>query len=302
MGTLPNFLIVGAAKCGTSSLANYIDQHPEIYISKPKEPRFITSQFTKFPLQGPSANRLESWYVKTYKDYVALFKGAKDEKAIGEASVDNLFFYKKAIPLIKKYLGEPKIIIVLRHPAKRAFSAYSHMMRDQRETFSFEDAIQMQEERRKNNWEFLYSYIDASKYFQQVKAYQENFNETLVILTEDLYKNPTETFREVFSFLGVDPSFQVDQTIKHNKSGIPKSRTIHNFFKKDNKLRLALQPLTRLFIPPNLRKVLSYRIQSHNLEKIDMDPNTSEELVELFRDDIIKLQNIVDKDLSSWLK
>lgn len=302
MSTLPNFLIVGAAKCGTSSLANYIDQHPEIYISKPKEPRFISSQFTNFPLQGPLSDRLESWYVKTYEEYSKLFKDVKNEKAIGEASVDNLFYYNKSIPLIKKYLGEPKIIIMLRHPVRRAFSAYSHMMRDKREPLSFEHAIHMQEERLENNWEFLYSYTEVSKYYNQVKAYQENFKETLIILTEDLHKRPVSLFEEIFSFLEVDPHFQIDLTIKHNQSGVPKFRMVHNFFKNDNKLRLALQPLTRFFITPNLRKVLSYRIQSKNLTKLEIDPNTYTELVDVFKDDVIKLQSIIDKDLSDWLK
>lgn len=302
MSTLPNFLIVGAAKCGTSSLANYINQHPEVYISTPKEPRFISSQFTEFPLQGPLSDRLESWYIKTYEDYLKLFEEANSEKAIGEASVDNLFFYNKSIPLIKKYLGEPKIIIMLRHPVRRAFSAYSHMIRDKREPLSFEHAIDVQEERLKNNWEFLYCYLEASKYYNQVKAYKNNFRKTLIILTEDLHKNPGRVFHEIFSFLEVDPRFQVDQTIKHNKSGVPKFRMIHNFFKNDNKLRLALQPLTRLFIPSKLRQKLSYRIQSSNLTKLEIAPNTYEKLVEVFKEDVIKLQGIIDKDLSHWLK
>ncbi len=302
MNTIPNFLIVGAAKCGTSSFANYIDQHPEIYISKPKEPRFISSQFTEFPLKGPFSDRLESWYVKTYEEYVKLFEDAKEAKAIGEASVDNLFFYEKAIPLIKKFLGEPKIIIMLRHPVKRAFSAYSHMIRDQRETLSFEEAIHMQEERRENNWEFLYSYIEASKYFEQVKAYQKNFKDTLIILTEDLLKNPTNTFEEIFSFLEVDPQFKVDQTIQYNKSGAPRSRVIHQFFKKDNKLRKAIQPLTHLLLPSNIRKKLFYKLQSQNLKKIEIDPETYKKLNKVFKNDIVQLQKIINKDLSDWLE
>ncbi len=301
MNNIPNFLIVGAAKCGTSSLANYIDQHPEVYISKPKEPRFISSQFTEFPLKGPLSDRLESWYVKTYDEYVKLFENTNEAKAVGEASVDNLFFYERAIPLIKEYLGDPKIIIMLRHPVKRAFSAYSHMIRDRRETFSFEEAIDMQEERRENNWEFLYSYIEASRYYNQVKAYKENFKKVLIILTEDLHKTPTSTFEEIFSFLEVDPQFKVDQTIQYNKSGVPRSRVIHHFFRKDNKLRKAIQPLTHLLIPPNIRKRLFYKFQSQNLKKMEIDPETYKKLNVVFKNDIIQLQRIINKDLSGWL-
>src|SRR5690606_4437478 len=120
----------------------------------------------------------------------------------------------------------------------------------------------MQEERRESNWEFLYSYIEASKYFEQVKAYQKNFKDILIILTEDLHKNPANTFEEIFSFLEVDTKFKVDQTIHYNRSGAPRSRVIHEFFKKDNKFRKAIQPLTHLLIPSNIRKKLFYKFQA----------------------------------------
>ena len=95
---LPNFLLVGAAKCGTSSLHKYLDQHPEIFMSKVKEPRFISSQVTPFPLRGPGDHKVEAWYVKNYEDYVKLFEEAGDHQAVGECSADTLYFYKGTIP------------------------------------------------------------------------------------------------------------------------------------------------------------------------------------------------------------
>lgn len=298
---LPNFLIVGAAKCGTSSIASYIDQHPDIYMSKVKEPRFITSQFTKFPLNGPKANKLESWYVKDYDQYLNLFKDVKNEKAIGEASVDNLFFHRQSIPLIKQYLGNPKIIIILRHPVKRAFSAYSHMIRDERESFSFEKAITLEEERRENNWEFLYSYTEASKYYSQVKSYFDNFDNVLVLLNEELKEQPDLFFKEIFSFLEVDPDFKVDHTIRYNESGAPRSRAIHNFFSDNSKVRKAIQPLVRIFLSAQTRKILSNKIQSKNLKNLTLSQDTKENLKRHFREDILKLQTLINKDLSSWI-
>lgn len=302
MNTVPNFLIVGAAKCGTSSFASYLSQHPEVFMTNPKEPRFITSQFTSFPIEGPKANELESWYAKTYEDYIKLFQNVKKEKAIGEASVDNLFFYKQAIPLIKQYFGEPKIIILLRDPVKRAFSAYSHLVRDERESLSFEEALEKQDERRNKNWEFLYSYIDGSRYYEQVKAYLDNFQDVLIIKTEDLHKNPHEVFKTTFSFLDINPNFEVNQTIRYNESGMPKSRFIYNFFQKDSKLRKALQPITRTLIPSTTRKILSNKIQSQNLKKIKMEEETKRELYKIFKEDILKLQKLTKVDFSDWIK
>ena len=144
---LPNFLLVGAAKCGTSSLHKYLDQHPEIFMSKHKEPRFISSQATPFPLNGPGDHKVEAWYVKNYDDYEKLFEGAGEYPAVGESSADTLYFYKGTIPVIKKYLGDPKIVIMLRNPVKRAFSAYQHLVRDLREDLSFEEGLEREPER-----------------------------------------------------------------------------------------------------------------------------------------------------------
>ncbi len=63
---LPNFLIAGMAKCGTSSLAQYLQQHPEVFISKQKEPRYFSSQCMPFPINGPKGDKLEDWYVKKF--------------------------------------------------------------------------------------------------------------------------------------------------------------------------------------------------------------------------------------------
>ena len=89
---LPNFLLVGAAKCGTSSLHRYLDQHPDIFMSKVKEPRFISSQVTPFPLNGPGDDKVEAWYVKKYEDYVKLFDGSDGYRAVGESSADTMYF------------------------------------------------------------------------------------------------------------------------------------------------------------------------------------------------------------------
>ncbi len=177
---LPNFLIVGAAKSGTTALYHYLSQHPEIYMSPLKEPKFITSNFLKFPFQGPGDNEVEKMIVKSFDRYCDLFKGVKNEKAIGEASADNLYYYEQAIFYIKKYIGNPKIIIILRNPIERAYSAYLHLVRDERETLSFKEALAEEEKRRKQNWEFIWFYKNVGFYFNQVKAYLENFTQVKV--------------------------------------------------------------------------------------------------------------------------
>lgn len=299
---LPNLLIAGSAKCGTSSLHNYLAQHPEIFMSKKKEPRFITSQCGLLPLNGPKDHRVEKWIVKSYDEYCDLFKEADGYKVIGESSADNLYFYKKTIPVIKQYLGDPRIILVLRNPVKRAFSAYQHMVRDDRESMSFEDGLKHEQERVDNNWELIYHYRSVSRYYEPVKAYLENFTNVKVILNEDLAKQPEKTLKEVFEFLGVDASFEVkDAKTKHNMSGVPKSRWLHEFLFEGHPIRDFFRPVVRFFIPSTVRQNVSLKIQQSNLERMEMNPDTAKMLKAEFREEILKLQNLIQKDLSRWL-
>jgi len=299
---LPNFLIAGTAKCGTSSLHNYLAQHPQIFMSKAKEPRFITSQFTPFPLNGPGDHKVERWYIKRYDDYAKLFENANNAIAIGESSADTSYFYKGSIPVIKKYLGDPKIIIMLRNPVKRAFSAYQHLVRDNRETIPFAEALEKEPERIKNNWELIYHYTAVSKYYEPVKAFQENFSHVKIVLNEDLEKRPNETLKEIFEFLGVDPTVAVDTGVRHNMSGVPKSRWLHEFLFEGNTVRQVVRPLVRLFLSHEKRKKISQKILAGNLTPMEIDPEMKKKLAAVFKDDVQKLEGLLQKDLSGWLR
>jgi len=172
----PNFLIVGSARAGTTSLYNYLSQHPEVYFGA-KEPKFFSSQVIKFPLNGPGDEEMEKKiYIKDFQNYKKLFSKVLSEKAIGEASADTLYYHKQTIPLIKKYLGNPKIIIMLRNPIDRAFSAHSTLALAKRETLTFSQALEQENKRIKDNWEFIWHYKKTGLYFKQVKDFLENFS------------------------------------------------------------------------------------------------------------------------------
>lgn len=297
---IPNFLIVGAAKCGTSSLHKYLDQHPRIFMSKTKEPRFISSQVTPFPLNGPGDHKVESWYVKNYEDYVKLFDEADGYPAIGESSADTLYFHKGTIPVIKKYLGDPRIIIMLRNPVRRAFSAYQHLVRDLREDLSFEEGLKEEPNRIRNNWELIYHYTAVSLYHDAVKAFLDNFTSVKVILTEDQEKRPQQTVRDVFRFLDVDPDCDVNTEIRYNISGKPKSQWIHQFFFEGNLARKLAQPIVRRLLKPETRLRISQKIQETNLTRLTINPDTKARLQQYFEEDISKLEKLLKRDLSAW--
>lgn len=298
---LPNFLIAGMAKCGTTSLASYISQHPEVYMSTKKEPRFLTSITEHFPENGPKDHLVKEWYVTDFKDYQELFKG-RTEKVMGEASADTMYFYQDTIPAIKKYLGAPKVILILRDPYKRAFSAYKHLVRDEREHLGFSEALEAENQRINENWELIYHYTAASFYYRAVKAFKENFERVLVILNEDLQKDPDSTLREVFEFLDVEPDFKIKQKKQLNRSGKPKSQFLHYGLNGKGLLSRLVKPLVlALFPDTDKREALRNNIRNWNLKDIEPPEKIIEEQLRMqFLEDILKTEELIGKDLTAW--
>jgi len=201
---LPNFLIVGAAKCGTTSLHNYLNQHPDIFMPsynnqgmKVKEPRFLIKDVVQ--------NRLHNG-VWNWEEYQSLFHRVKAEKAIGESTVLYLYYYKHAIENIKKYLGEDiKIIIMLRNPIDRAFSAYTHVARSVKENLTFEEALSLESRRLENDLTLtpMVRYKDMGLYFRMVQAYMQAFSKVKIIFYDEFKENTADVVNGCFEFLGV---------------------------------------------------------------------------------------------------
>jgi len=299
---LPNFLIVGAAKSGTSSLYHYLNEHPEIFLPARKELRFFSQMKANF--KGPGDDKLNKTIIKSIEEYSKFYIPVKNEKAIGDVSPDYLYFFKNAIPNIRKILIDPKIIIILRNPIDRAFSHYLHFVRDGREKLSFEEALAAEDNRKALNWEWAWYYKDVGFYYNQVKAYLENFSEVKVYLYDDLKKDPLSLVQDIYRFLGVDDSF-IPKSIgeKFNVSGVPKNKFLHEFLRKPNAIKSTLRPLARLVLPDKeTRERFLRKLLQKNLKKPEMKPETRDYLKRLYKEDILKLQDLIKRDLSHWLK
>ncbi|RMF05764.1 sulfotransferase, partial [Candidatus Woesearchaeota archaeon] len=222
---LPNFIVVGAQKSGTTSIYNYLRQHPEVYLPDRKECWFLSeAKPGKIP-----GDVTEKDMVRTIEQYRKLFSKVKNEKAIGEVSPDYLFYHKNTIKNIKKYFPKPekvKIIIILRNPVDRAYSAYYHLRREGREKLPFEDAIKKEKERIKKGAGLGWRYTQMGFYYEQVKDFIENFPETRVYLFEDFKKDPAGIMKDILKFIGVNPDFEIDYSVKYNISGEVRSRAL----------------------------------------------------------------------------
>ncbi|MBI2487108.1 MAG: sulfotransferase [Deltaproteobacteria bacterium] len=302
---LPNFLIVGTAKSGTTSIYQYLKQHPEIYVPANKEPRFfVSSEFKEINPNDPFYKYINNTTTFTFEDYERLFDSVDKEKAIGEASVQYLYFYNAAIPQIKKYLGNIKIIMILRNPVERAFSAYSHYSAVKAEVLSFEQCLDIEQERRKNNWAMARFYKDLGFYYKQVYSYTKNFSQVKVYLYDDLKKNSSVVVRDLYEFLEVDPSFvPYNINIKYNVSGVPQIEALQSFFSRyDHPLKKLLRPFLLNTIGKENTENLVNHFKNKNLRKEKIKPETKKYLIEIYRDDILMLGKLIKRDLSAWLK
>lgn len=299
--TLPNFLIIGAAKSGTSSLYRYLKQHPEIFMSPVKEPHYFSFDAQSKMTKGPGDPIHKA--ITDYDQYIQLFAGARDEKAVGEASTS--YLYRAEAPgRIHQCLPGVKLIAILRNPAERAFSAYMHVVRDNRETAQdFAAALEMEARRISENWDPIWHFTKVGFYAEQLARYYAQFKreQIRVYLYETLIHDPGAILQDIFNFLGVDPGFSPDMSVRYNVSGKQKSRIVQYidkiFFLSSNPIRW----ISRRLIPEMWRWKFTTWIRYKNLQKLEIPEHLRRELIALYKDDILKLQSLIEKDLSAWL-
>jgi hypothetical protein len=243
---MQNFIVIGTAKSGTTSLYHYLKQHPQIYMSPLQEPKFFAFEEGEKPnFNGPGDTNANSHVITNLEIYLKLFAERKDEVAIGEISPS--YLYCQNVPeRIKKILPDVKLIAILRNPVDRAYSNYLHLLASGRETLtSFEKALQVEEERICSNWEYFWHYKSQGFYYKQLKRYFNLFDKKQieVYLYEDYQFNPLSVLQNIFSFLNVNSSFLPNISEKHNATKVPKSIAIHKFITQPNLVKSLFRPL-----------------------------------------------------------
>ena len=291
--TIPNFLIIGAMRSGTTALYYYLEQHPEIYMSPVKEPNFFSSQ--------EQENAADA--VTQLGTYQHLFRGVSGEKAIGEASHSYLY-EPRAAAEIRRYVPEAKLIAILRNPIDRAYSHFLHMVRSGTEPLDdFAQALREDEVRLHKERTFQ-DYIGRGLYYNQLKRYFETFprEQVRVYLYEDLSGAPISTVQDAFRFLEVNDSFVPDVSLRRNVSGHPRYKTLDRLLRSQSRIKHA----AKIYLPARLRWRFSKAfddLKTRNL--IEPPPVQSEvrrQLIRVYREDILNVQELIHRDLSGWLE
>lgn len=303
---MPNFLIIGAAKSGTTSLYRYLMQHPQIFMSPTKEPSFFAIECgTTF--QGPWKRWASQYAVTSIDSYLALFSGVSDEVAIGEASTAYLV-HPKVPECIHRHIPNVKLIAILRNPVDRAYSDYlMRLLHGDRSHADLIEAIHMRDESVRKNWGLGEEYVEVGFYYTHLRRYFDIFDRSQirVYLFQDFRTSPLAILQDIFRFLDVEETFTPDLSSQYNVGGYPKNKAWLALLVKLNQIRPRLGFLISL-IPTRLRQYIGsnlFSLQKRGLVKAPpLEPHMRRRLIQLYQEDILKLQDLIQQDLSSWLE
>ena len=267
-----------------------MEQHPDIFIHPQKEPRF----FIKDIVQRTSKEDplFQGYAHKTVYDEASYFNAFPNHiKMCGEASVHYLYDYEEAIRNIARFVGDIRIIIIIRDPIERAISNWAYIARD---FDTFEESIAKEDIRMKKGYNSFWFYKTLGLYYSQVKAYLDNFTKVKVIVYDDFVENTSKSVSNVFNFLEVDDSVKVNTEVIHNK--------VVNYTPKNILLKKAFQhkllsfKLLRRKVPSNL---LIYNILFRRKTR-SVSARIIAKLNEFYAEDIVKLEDLLGVSLNIW--
>tara|TARA_Y100001934_G_scaffold154029_1_gene184623 strand:+ start:864 stop:1739 length:876 start_codon:yes stop_codon:yes gene_type:complete len=285
--TLPNFLIVGEIKAGTSSVYEYCAAHPQIFMSPVKETRFFSHEKGHFGRHGR---------ITTLEEYADLFDGVTDETAIGEASPQYIHSLNAA-QRIRQLLPDVKLIASIRNPVDRIYSEYVMSVRAREEEREFIEMFR--EDSKSGAWA-----IESSFPYANLKRYYDLFDasQIKVVLFDNLKAQPETVVAEIFEFLGVDSAFIPDTTQIYNKGGIPKNQALHSslvWLRRSTAGRA--RSIAKTVLPKSLFTSARKRYEENLQKAPSLTQEQRQEVTDFYRDDLLKLEQLVGRDLSGWL-
>jgi len=296
---LPSFFVTGVTKAGTTSIYDALEQHPDVFVPHHKEPRYYAFRGHRIDPDDVFTRNV----ITDRGEYLALYKGAAPHQRMGDCSL--YLNYPQAAAAIANEVPDARLISVFRDPVERAYSHY--LFEVHRGIFpasvSFEALVRGEPVRvagkdRKRD----HAYVDAGLYAAMLEPWLTLFprEQHLLMLFEDLASDPQAVTGQVYRHIGVDPAAAQPRMVRRAASGLPKNQALHKAMvvaRKASGLARAVLPRDML---EELRRVQA-QVTNRNLYKPKLPPEVRERLLPLFREDTLRFQDIIGRDLSAWL-
>ncbi|TPV55683.1 sulfotransferase [Aestuariibacter sp. GS-14] len=304
MQNVPNFFLIGAAKCGTTSIADYLNQHPEVYFSAYKEPNYFALVNEDLSHPGPLSPKMNfhiqySRSLVTEADYEQAFVNAGDAKIRADASVRYLY-YPKTAQRIAQHAPDAKLIAVLREPVSRLYSHYCMNVQFQTEPLSLQKALESEDSRVAAGWGWDWHYTRLGRYTEQLERYYQHFDKSqlLVILYDDLVKHPLETYHRICRHLGISDTFTPDMSKRGKVPTQPRSRMLDRWLNWPDSSRKTLES----WLPPRITTKITQTLSEINNKAVPkLSPSLHQELASLFYDEATKLETLLERKIP-WYK
>jgi len=269
----PSFVVIGAEKAGTTSLYNYLFQHPGIFMPPVKQLNHLIEHPKKrSPFQGPDVTYKQAYQNRS--DYFEVFRNAPEGSVIGE--ITHIYLYAPESPgLIHDVLGAPKIIAIIRNPVDRAYAQFIfHRSLHLEPLSTFEEALESEEARIKAGWDPVFHYQQRGFYGEQLSRYYKLFpaGNLRIYKFEDFYQDIAASMADLYRFVGADPAFTPDVTKKFMPGGDP--RTPHFVSEESNGV-------------PEPKQML---------------PETRQYLHQLYATDTMETERLTGLSLTDWLE
>ena len=296
MSPKPGLFLVGAPRCGTTAMTEFLSAHPQIFMAPVKEVHYFGRDL-HFTQARP-----------TGEQYLSLFDGVRDELCVGESSVWYLYS-RTAAHEIQEFNPLASVVIMLRNPVEMLYSLHSEFLFGGNEDIAdFAGALDAEVDRREGrrvpstvNFPVGLLYRTTIRYRSQVARYFDTFGEerVLVILFDDFVADTAAVYRQTLEHLGVDANFR---PVFGAANG---NRRVRNTFVRDMvaKPRGVPRLLAKALVPPSLRRRaadVAWKLVAESVPRPPMDLALRTRLTEEFKEEIQGLELLIGRDLSGW--
>lgn len=307
---------MGAPRSGTTSLSQYLNQHPQVRMSARKEPAYFhfvdTTRQPDFALlarihgNGLLAESKENYHraqkmaITSPDKYSELWSNASTNSCKGEATPTYLFD-PVAMTSIRERLTSCKGLIILRNPVERAYSEYlQHLGKGFEKAKTFAEALSLEPVEVDDFWWGSRSYVRSGLYVDHVlRAFALFGSENIfVLLTDDLANDPHGTLGEIATFLDIDSEFDFDTSTRHNPAHVPNPDLAVRLARSQSPIRT----IAHRVLPDSVRSKLWRRVMRRREAEIpEFDSQSHSSLASIFIPSVSRLAKVIDRDLAHWI-
>ncbi len=231
----PNLIVIGASKCGTTALYNYLLRHPDIFVPVKKELHFHSHQELMKRTAGPGDRFIAAQTCSNAAQYESYYAGSEEKKVRVDVSPSYLFFPQSIDSIIQCCGDDVKIVCLVKHPVDKIISQYSHLLSAGREDLPFKKALEEEHARYAKGYGDMWLFRRSGFMSENLEIFKNKFPNMLILHQDELRDNLTNTLSTIFNFAGVNMPENFDLSpLEKNFSGVPKSLLISKIFIRPN--------------------------------------------------------------------